>query len=334
MTRETVCAVVKQAIETDPRRVTFIWHGGEPLLLPRSFYLAALEAQRDLARQDQMIQNNIQTNGLLLDEKWLEFLTANRFHIGISMDALSWLHDSNRATPAGHSSYADVRGTLTRLMEHRVNFGLLTVVTPEALALGAEMFDALVGLGVKQFDFLPCVDLDPQTGTVGPLHVNPADFGKFLIDVLHRWFEVDDPDIKVRFLDNILCGALGGEATLCKLSGDCASFLTVMPDGDLYPCDSFMGVEEYRLGNLASESLVQVLHGNRLRAFGAEFGRMDACVQCSANFVCKGGCFYQHYLAQRCGSDYCSMTRSVVEEMVPMIQLAKDAMDRGQSQCA
>lgn len=54
-------------IQTVPQ-VLFTWHGGEPLLLPISYYEKALEYQRKYARGRQ-IDNILQTNGTLLTDE-------------------------------------------------------------------------------------------------------------------------------------------------------------------------------------------------------------------------------------------------------------------------
>lgn len=57
------------------RNVTFIWHGGEPLLVDMDFYEEAICLQTQHQKKDtQKIVNNIQTNATLLNQEWINFL--------------------------------------------------------------------------------------------------------------------------------------------------------------------------------------------------------------------------------------------------------------------
>ena len=59
----------------DIEPVAFNWHGGEPTLLGLDFYRKVVRMQQQYAGSKR-ITNGLQTNGLLLDEAWCEFLRA------------------------------------------------------------------------------------------------------------------------------------------------------------------------------------------------------------------------------------------------------------------
>ena len=86
MSNETLELFVKEYIQaqTTPE-VLFIWHGGEPLLRPISFYERVLELQRRYA-DGRRIDNCIQTNGTLVNPEWCQFFKRNNFLVGVSID--------------------------------------------------------------------------------------------------------------------------------------------------------------------------------------------------------------------------------------------------------
>lgn len=53
--------------------VTFLWHGGEPLLAGIEFYEAALYYEAKYAHKTHSIINEIQTNGTLINKEWSSF---------------------------------------------------------------------------------------------------------------------------------------------------------------------------------------------------------------------------------------------------------------------
>lgn len=52
--------------------MVFNWHGGEPALLGLDFFRRVVELEQKHA-QGHRIENDLQTNGTLLDETWCEF---------------------------------------------------------------------------------------------------------------------------------------------------------------------------------------------------------------------------------------------------------------------
>lgn len=76
--------------------VVFSWQGGEPTLLGVDFFRRAVALQRKHAKPRQKVQNDLQTNGTLLDDEWCRFLKENNFLVGLSIDGPKKLHDAYR----------------------------------------------------------------------------------------------------------------------------------------------------------------------------------------------------------------------------------------------
>src|SRR5688572_29355350 len=54
---------------TRPTEVEFVWHGGEPMLIPPDYYRSTFEAQRRAFGKDMVaVENVIQTNLTVLDD--------------------------------------------------------------------------------------------------------------------------------------------------------------------------------------------------------------------------------------------------------------------------
>ena len=76
--------------------LTVIWHAGEPLVLPTSYYQAAFEAIEALRPPGIELRHSIQTNGMLIDQDWCDFIKKWRIGVGVSIDGPQYLHDANR----------------------------------------------------------------------------------------------------------------------------------------------------------------------------------------------------------------------------------------------
>jgi uncharacterized protein len=94
MSPEVLEAYVRDYIAAQPGdTVSFAWQGGEPTLAGVEFFRRAVALQQRYAA-GKTIENAFQTNGTLLDDEWGEFLAANKFLVGLSVDGPAHLHDA------------------------------------------------------------------------------------------------------------------------------------------------------------------------------------------------------------------------------------------------
>ena len=68
------------------KKISYLWFGGEPLIAGLGFYKKVIEYQEKY-NNDNEIKNSIQTNGILLNEDFIEFFKSNNFKVSISYDA-------------------------------------------------------------------------------------------------------------------------------------------------------------------------------------------------------------------------------------------------------
>jgi len=98
-----------------PGAVCMGWQGGEPLLAGLPYYRRVVALQARLARPGTVIDNDLQTSGVLVDDEWAAFLADWRFLVGISLDGPAALHDDARVDRAGRGTHARAMAGLERL---------------------------------------------------------------------------------------------------------------------------------------------------------------------------------------------------------------------------
>ena len=76
----------------------------------------------------QRIENDLQTNGTLLNDEWCAFLRKNKFLVGLSIDGPQELHDRYRVNKGGKPTFDKVFAAGQLLQKYRVPFNTLTVV--------------------------------------------------------------------------------------------------------------------------------------------------------------------------------------------------------------
>jgi uncharacterized protein len=285
--------------------VHFIWHGGEPTLLPISFYEKALIVQARLRREGQKVENTFQTNATKLTPPWARFFRENKIKVGISIDGPAHLHNSHRSYRSGKGSYEDVIAGLNLLKEYEVEFSGLVVVDEGTLEFGAErLLDFMVGQGICSFGLLPAKPRNKpaaKRGTKTSHYIEPARVNAFLMNLYDAWLDHGDHDVKIRELEVLKAQIKGVSGQCCTLSGKCwGHYYMVEADGSVAACDVFSGDHRYTLGNIMSTSFTKIANSPGLLKLKKEHhDTIEAMRGCPEFRVCKGWCPHERYVSIR-----------------------------------
>lgn len=114
-------------------QLTVVWHAGEPLVLPPTYYEDAFGEIAAALGPSCEVSHSFQTNGTLIDEAWCALLARHRTRIGISVDGPADLHDRHRRTRRGEGTHARVLEGMARLREHGIPFHVIAVITRDSL---------------------------------------------------------------------------------------------------------------------------------------------------------------------------------------------------------
>ena len=300
--------------------VEFTWQGGEPTLLGVEFFQRAVGYQREYAG-GKTIRNSLQTSGTLLDEQWCQFLAAEDFTVGISLDGPQAIHDLHRPDKQGRSRFAAVMSGLQLLHQHRVRFNVLVTVSRQSTAHGLEIYRFLKSQGVRFIQFNPVVErlptpaeqllqlhfaqppglslgapletaeLPPSAAAVSPQSVEREAYGDFLIAVFDEWVRNDVGTVHVLNFEWALAAWLQLPASVCLFAPRCGKALIVEHNSELYSCDHFM-YPDYRLGNILDADLQALASSAAQQAFGAakQTTLPAYCQRCPYLFACHGEC--------------------------------------------
>lgn len=295
MSEEVVESYLRQTLEAHRvPEVTIAWQGGEPTLLGLDFFRRAAELLRAYARPGVRVAQTLQTNGIMLDEEWCEFLREEGFLVGLSLDGPRERHDAFRRDHQGRGTFDRVMRAARLLQEHGVAFNVLATVHAANGDYPVECYRFFRDeLKAEYLQFIPIVERhpDPAGGLVTAESVRPEQFGRFLIGVFDEWVRHDVGRVFVQFFDGVLASYLRGYATLCVLQPTCGLGMALEHTGDLYSCDHFVD-PEHLLGNLLERPLVEMVASEQQRAFGR--AKSEAlpryCRECEYLFTCYGEC--------------------------------------------
>jgi uncharacterized protein len=285
--------------------VDFIWHGGEPTLLPLRFFEQALYIQSKFRRPGQRVANILQTNATRLTPEWIGLLKDYQFGVGISLDGPAHVHDNARPFASGRNSFNSVMNSMRTLNEAKVPFTLLMVIDDQTLRLGAKaVFDFILEHGIRN---VSCIAAKPnnqphaQPCTPATHYATPTRMAGFLGDLFEQWLDHGDTDIKIRELDAVRHRLNGGRAGTCTLAGGCLGrYYLVEPDGDIAHCDLFLGDSAYNLGSVLHQSFEEIREGEPMRRLTAARAQVLENFKTCPHFVtCNGWCPHEWYLSQR-----------------------------------
>lgn len=322
MSPQTLDTYVHDYLDAQPDGpVTMIWQGGEPTLRGIDFFREAVRLAKKYRRPAQQVSHAIQTNGTLLNDEWGEFLKAENFLVGISIDGPEYIHDAFRVNKAGRGTFKQVIRGWDYLQQHGVDTNILCTVHGANEEHGVEVYEFFTRqLGAQFLQFIPIVERVPeqhlalaeegwrtdrkhrllykQEGqAVTSRSVSPEGFGEFLSAIFDRWILTDVGRVFVQHFDTML-GNLFGQHAICVHSPTCGSALAIEHNGDVYSCDHYVE-PEYLLGNVTrGDRFIDMLTSPFQRDFGnSKYTDLPTnCQRCPVLKYCFGGCPKDRFL--------------------------------------
>ena len=297
---------IRQKIESqDLDTISFAWQGGEPTLLGVEYFKKIVQLQKKYSA-GKKIENGFQTNGILLNDEWCEFLAENNFLVGISIDGPRELHDKYRIDKGGKASFEKVMRGINFLKEHNVEFNTLTVVHKENSYYPIEVYNFLKEAGSRYMQFIPVVEREAAESeallklvppeysaesTVTKWSVESHQYGNFLIKIFDEWIKKDIGKYFIQIFDVALESWLGLKQSLCVFNKTCGKALAIEHNGDVYSCDHFV-YPQNKLGNIIDQPLESLVYSEQQIKFGND--KQDTlpqyCLNCEVRFACNGEC--------------------------------------------
>ena len=274
--------------------VTFLWHGGEPLLAGVNFFRQALELQNQI-RFFGEVRNIIQSNGTLINEEWANFILEKNVMFGVSIDGPKEIHDKNRKNFEGNGSFERIIAGIKMLREIGLNrIGSIVLVTKDNVDYPDDVYNILRTCGVTSSVLHFCSETEDGISSLIPDFDKAVRFFKRLFDL---WIEDDDPSFRIRNFTNVLRVLCGGRPVECaSLYKGCRQFITVDNQGDVYFCHRLVRNREFKMGNLMEKSLSEIIAASE--KFYTEASDIPKeCFLCKWFPACGGGCAQERLVA-------------------------------------
>lgn len=275
----------------DAHQANLSWQGGEPTLAGLDFFRGVAELEAKYAHPPTVISNAVQTNAVLLDDRWAEFFAAYRFLVGVSLDGPQEIHDMVRKDRGGHGSFRRVMASIDALRKHKVDLNILCVVGPHNVRQAGDLMRFFRNEGLNYLQFIPAMNFQStEPDKTAAYLVNPEEYGRLLVELFDGWYGNGIPVASIRIFDNLLQSFLGLNNDLCVHGESCDSGIVVEANGDVFPCDFYIH-REWQSGNIYRDSLKGMVEGEKRRQFiGRKQPLPPACQACEWLKLCKGEC--------------------------------------------
>ncbi len=261
--------------------------GGEPLM---NFEVVKqiVEYARSLEKKHQKcFRFTITTNGMLLDDAKIDYINREMSNVVLSIDGRPAVNDRMRPCINGKGSYDIILDKYKRLVEKRGHdqYYVRGTFTKYNLDFADDVLH-LYKEGFDQLSVEPVVS-DPEKDYAITEKDFPRIFEEYeklakelirlkkegkVINFFHFMLDLDQGPCAIKRLRGCGCGN---------------EYVAVTPDGDIYPCHQFVGMKEWKMGNLHDGTF-----DFKMKDYFSQttvYNKSD-CKDCWAKFYCSGGC--------------------------------------------
>jgi serine-type anaerobic sulfatase-maturating enzyme len=288
MTEETLQRLVETYLFYSYPNSTFAFQGGEPTLAGPAFFENVVKFQQQHGRNGQSVSNAMQTNGILLNDRWCELFKQYQWLIGISIDGPETVHDRYRFNKQGAGTWRKVMAGVECMKKHGVEFNALCVLSQANVDKPAELYKFFRSMGIDYIQYIPLSEFD-GSGQPLPFTITPEQYGRFLCETFDLWWP-ERRKVRIRYFDNLAEALAGQKPGSCTLHETCDSYVVVEFNGDVYPCDFFVE-KDWKLGNVNLDSWTEISRRQRRYQFAAKKTiAHPECSLCEFQSICHGGC--------------------------------------------
>ena len=216
--------------------VSVVLHGGEPLLLGRPGMRQVLAELTTRIGAVARLNLRMQTNGVLLDERWCDLFREYGVKLGVSVDGDQAANDRHRNFADGRSSYAQVLDALHLLRRPEYQHLYAGILCTIDLANDPiAVYRALAAQEPPNLDLL-----FPHANWERPPYRpdgQRAPYADWLMRIYWCWHR-DGRPMPIRLFDSLLSTARGGSSFTEALGTDPGDVLVIDTNGDWEQPDS------------------------------------------------------------------------------------------------
>jgi len=295
MTFETGRRAIDFLIEKseDRENLELDFFGGEPLMnfdTVKQIVEYARSREKECGKR---FRFTITTNGLLLDDDKIDFINKEMSNVVFSIDGRKETNDNVRIRVDGSGCYDSILPKFKKLVEQRGDkeYYVRGTFTKYNIDFSEDVF-SLYNEGFDQISVEPVV-----CGSENPYALTEKELSEIFKEyerLAERILENEEKGEKFNFF-HFMLDLDQGPCAIKRLRGcGCGNeYVAVTPDGDIFPCHQFVGIDEFKMGNLYEGTFNQDMKSDFA---AAHVYTKPECRECWAKFYCSGGCNANNYM--------------------------------------
>jgi uncharacterized protein len=312
--RQLLARVEEHIVEHSLVDFPIVLHGGEPLLWGvANFHRIAKACETISLRTGCEIPIAVTTNGVLIDDQWLDCFEAHGISVAISLDGPAHIHDIHRRSFQGNGTHAAVEQAARRLVSRDIGVMALAVCNPAHPP--KQYVDFFATCGITSYDIMiPDATIDESPPSI-------ASFYKTLFEL---WLEANrsKPTVNIRIIADMIAALLGNNSPTEGVGHKPIELCTVMTDGSVEAHDVLRiagdGFTQTKF-NIFEHAIDEVRKEPRWKAArDASINLCEKCRQCKFMNACGGG-YLPHRFSSKNGYDnpsvYCDDLYAMFESM-------------------
>jgi len=268
------------------KELSIIFFGGEPLLEFGLIQQMVIYIREKEAENRKKVNLSLSTNGFLLNQRVVDFLVKNRIGCQVSIDGPKEVHDRNRCLPDGRGSYDEILPGIRRLIARRKGKAPARATVTHGQINLPEVTEHLLSMGFGSVHLEPAIGKSEETDIskedVAEIKRQHEALALYLVKSVgnNRHFNYTN---LVRFIRQTRVV----RERLAHYCGAGRTYFALSQDGTFYPCHRFVGMDEYRMGDLERGMDLTV----QRRILDLTVDNRPVCRECWARYLCGGGCW-------------------------------------------
>jgi uncharacterized protein len=266
--------------------------GGEPLMnfdVVKQIVEYARQKEKEFGKK---FKFTITTNGILLDDEKIDYINREMYNVVLSIDGRKEVNDNIRKRIDGTGSYNTILPKFKKLVEGRKDkdYYVRGTFTKYNLDFSDDVY-SLFEQGFDQISVEPVV-ADPKEDYAITEKELPAVFREYE-RLAEKILESDKKGERFNFF-HFMVDLDQGPCAIKRLRGcGCGNdYIAITPQGDIYPCHQFVGMPEYKMGNLYEGTFNEDI---KKEFSNTHIYSKPECKNCWAKFYCSGGCNANNY---------------------------------------
>ena len=285
-------------ISTKKDNPFYMWYGGEPYLAGLDFFRKAVKSQ-GMNPKLNLIQSNLTIN----NEDMHQFMVDNRFVISTSIDGPARIHNQKRKFKSGKGNHANIMESVKYFQGRGINPWAICVVSEHNIHSPEEIYEFFRDNN-PQIRFCPEIEQEA---------IMPEDYFKFIKIVYDLW-DGEGRTVNISNFNKLLKSIKTGIPQECDNMLNCLeNNICIDTNGDAYPCNRFIGMPDFKLGNIL-EGLESIVDSNKSRELSKRANRLPC--SCDEKSLLYGGCMYNAQVSNGSWKNidpYCDVTRKIIK---------------------